>query len=195
MFDENSGQFNLGVAVTYSLAGSTTTSHKPSRTDEFHNSESTLQQKDAATATCTESTGNASGWAGLFFASPTSKSDFIHIIGALTASASSNDPSIAPWSSAAWLGVIETPHKPSYGYFSQANGTTSANVSHTSVPSYPTSSIWSGIVSAQPPTDNYTALWTPPNPSDTRESSAAHALERKNYISLAILICGILVLS
>lgn len=190
-----SGQFDLDVAVTYNLAGQTTTSQKPSQTDGFHNTESTLQQKDAATSTCTKSRDDPSGRAGLLSASPTSKSDFVHTTGTSIASGSSTDPSIAHSSSATWSRVIENPDEPSYGDLSQANPTASANVSHTNMTSYPTSCIWPSVVSAQPPTDNYTGSWTPPNPSDTRESSAAHALEWNNYITLGTLICGILGLS
>lgn len=191
-FTGNSGQFGLDVAVTYNLARPTTTSHKSSRTYGFHNPESTLQQKDAATSTCTESADDAFRWAGRPSASSTSKSGFIHAIGTSNASGSSADPSIAPWSSATSSRVIENPDEPSYSDPSQADTTASANVSHRNMTSYPTSSIRPSIVSAQPPTDNYTGLWTPPNPSDTRESSASHALEWNNYITLGTLICGIL---
>lgn len=193
-FGENSGQFDLGVAVTYSLASPTTTSHKPSHTDGCGSFGSTHQEKGTATATCTK-TDDSSGWASHLSTSQTSTSDLIHTTGALVASGSITESSIARWSSAAWSRVIENLDEPSYGDLSQANPTASANVSHTSMTSYPTSSLWPSIVSAQPPTDNYTGLWLPANPSATRESSAAHTLEWNDYITLGTLICGILRLS
>ncbi|KAM0714527.1 hypothetical protein Q7P37_009823 [Cladosporium fusiforme] len=194
LLGENSGQLDLDVAVTYSLKGPTTTFHESAQTDVCDSFDSTQQQKDTTTAIRTK-TDDTSGAAEHLPASVTSTSGLIHTTGALIDSGSSTDPSMAPWSSTTRSRVIETTGKPSSDQPLQATTIEHANVSHANTTSYPASSFWPSIVSAQPPTDNYTGLWSPPNPSATRESSAAHALGWNNHIALGALICGVLGLS